>query len=185
MTTLSTLIEDLESTSGVVREQARKALVARKDPGVVDELIGKLSDARHQVRWEAAKALADISDPVAAIPLVHAMHDEHTDIAWIAAEGVAGMGKQGLLAILSGLTHAHVSLEYYHAAHHALKCFRNCKKYREEIEIVLQALEVMEPKLAAPVAAYQALQKLRVGEPSSVCRTPHLVPTNQLEIPST
>ncbi|QDV85813.1 HEAT repeat domain-containing protein [Planctomycetes bacterium TBK1r] len=164
MTEIQSTLDELASNDGAVRERARKALVATNGHEVVYALIGELVDPRHQVRWEAAKALSEIADPVAAIPLVHAMFDEDNDVAWVAAEGVARLGEPGLLAVLSGLTRASHSVEYCKAAHHSLKEFRKSGKQHTEVDAVMKALEGVEPKLSAPVAAYQALQQIRIGE---------------------
>ncbi|TWU35228.1 hypothetical protein Q31b_53240 [Novipirellula aureliae] len=161
MTPTETAIKELASKDGVVRERARKALVATKGHEVVHALIGELVDPQRQVRWEAAKTLSEIADPVAAIPLVHAMHDGESDVAWVAAEGVARMGMPGLMAVLSGLTRASFSLEYCKAAHHSLKRMKKSGKQVEEIDKVLAALEGAEPKLTAPIAAHHALQAIR------------------------
>lgn len=168
MNNLRNLVDELASKDGVVREQARKALVASKGNDVVQALIGKLADPRRQVRWEATKALSDIANPVAAAALVQAMHDENTEIAWLAAEGVAGLGEPGLLAVLGGLTSASHSAGYCTAAYHAFKMFCKMGKHCDELLPVMKALEGIEPKLTAPVAAYEALQKLRLGEATPV-----------------
>ncbi len=125
-------------------------------------LIAELVDPRKQVRWEAAKALSEIGDSVAALPLVHAMDDEDADVAWVAAEGVAGMGEPGLLAVLSGLTRASRSGAFCKAAHHSLREFLKRGTRNQVVEPVFEALDGVEPKLSAPIAAYEALQKLRV-----------------------
>ena len=163
MNTTETAIEQLASDDGVVREKARKVLVANKGNEVVRALIAELVDPRQRVRWEAAKALSQIGDPVAALPLVHVMDDEDHDVAWIAAEGVAGMGEPGLLAVLSGLTRSSRSATFCKHAHHALKQMRRQGTHHALVETVMVALEGMEPTLTAPVVAYQALQQLRLG----------------------
>lgn len=162
-TEITAFISQLASDDGMVREQARKALVAAKGHEVTHALIAELVDPRHQVRWEAAKALSEIGDSVAALPLVHAMDDEDADVAWVAAVGVAAMGEPGLLAVLSGLTRASRSGGFCKAAHHSLREFLRHGTSNQTIEPVFEALNGVEPKLSAPVAAYKALQKLRVG----------------------
>ncbi|EMI45596.1 HEAT repeat domain-containing protein [Rhodopirellula sp. SWK7] len=163
MNTTETSLHDLSSEDGVVRERARKKLVASRGHEVVHALIGELVDPRKRVRWEAAKALAEIGDPVAALPLVHAMTDDDDEVAWLAAEGVASLGDPGLMAVLSGITRDCDSLEYCKVAHHSLKEFRKIGKHNAIIKKVMSALEGFEPKMSAPIAAYQALQELKVG----------------------
>ncbi|MFG0287771.1 MAG: HEAT repeat domain-containing protein [Rhodopirellula sp. JB044] len=163
MKTIEDWVADLASGDGVVRDQARKHLVAKRGPDVVRALIGELVDPRKRVRWEAAKALTEIGDPVAALPLVHAMTDSDDEVAWLAAEGVASLGDIGLTAVLSGIARDCGSLEYCKVAHHCLKVFRKLGQHEDVIAPVMSALEGYEPKLSAPVAAYRALQELKVG----------------------
>ncbi|MCM2370239.1 HEAT repeat domain-containing protein [Aporhodopirellula aestuarii] len=162
MNSIERNINDLASDDGVVRDRARKALVAAQGHEVVHALIAELVDPRKRVRWEAAKALADIGSPVAALPLVHAMTDEDDEVAWLAAEGVASLGEPGLLAVFSGITRDCHSLEYCKVAHHSLKEFRKIGNHVEVIDKVKKALEGVEPKLSAPIAAYRALQELKL-----------------------
>ncbi|GAA4463436.1 HEAT repeat domain-containing protein [Novipirellula rosea] len=158
---ISLAIKQLASDDGVVREKARNALVAAESRDVTEALIAELVDYRHQVRWEAAKALSQIGDPIAALPLVHAMDDDDHDVAWVAAEGVAEMGEVGLQAVLSGLSHSSRSGSFYKVAHHALKEIRKHGKHRDVVAKVMATLEGVEPRLSAPIAAYEALQELR------------------------
>ncbi|KAA5543034.1 HEAT repeat domain-containing protein [Roseiconus nitratireducens] len=162
-----TALQQLASDDGVVREKARKSLVATHSPEVIRALISELVDPRKQVRWEAAKALSEIGDPVAALGLVHAMDDDSKEVAWIAAEGVAAMGTAGLTAVLSGLTRSSRCPEFHKVAHHALKEFHKRGTNREIVETVMQALEGVEPRLTAPVVAYEALSKLRLAKTSA------------------
>ena len=155
------LVEKLASENGVDRMQAREQLVAAGGYDVTRALIAELVDPRQHVRWEAALALKAMADPIAALPLVHAMDDDDEDVRWVAAEGVAGLGEPGLLAVLSGLTRASKSSVYCTAAHQALRELRDHGVHREIIESVMPALEGSERNLSGPIAAYQALQKLR------------------------
>ncbi|EMI52897.1 HEAT repeat domain-containing protein [Rhodopirellula sallentina] len=163
MNTIDNWVADLASDDGVIREQARNRLVAKRGPDVVRALVGELVDPRKRVRWEAAKALTEIGDPVAALPLVHAMTDSDDEVAWLAAEGIASLGDVGLSAALSGIAKDCKSLEYCKVAHHCLKGFRKLDLHEEIIAPVMSALEGFEPKLSAPVAAYRALRELKVG----------------------
>ncbi|WP_442509488.1 HEAT repeat domain-containing protein [Novipirellula sp. SH528] len=158
---INAAIQQLASDDGVTREKARNALVAAESRDVTEALIAELVDYRHQVRWEAAKALSQIGDSIAALPLVHAMDDDDHDVAWVAAEGVAEMGEVGLQAVLSGLTRSSRSGSFYKVAHHALKEIRKHGKHRDVVAKVMEALEGVEPRLSAPIAAYRALQVLR------------------------
>lgn len=160
---IASTIEQLASEDGMAREKARQALVATSGKEVLTTLVGRLDDRRHQVRWEATKALSEIGDVATANALVHAMHDSNSDVAWVAAEGIARMGEPGLLAVLSGLIRSSRSGEFHRVAHHALKEFRRMGAYREVVDLVMKALDGVEPQLSAPVATYQALQQMQVG----------------------
>ncbi len=160
MNTTTGNLAELASEDGVVRERARKALIAEGGYEIVHAQIGELTDPRRQVRWEAVMVLSGIADPVSALPLVHAMEDQDSDIAWIAAEGVAKLSDSGLAAVLSRLTNGSSSTQFCRLALHSLKLLRATCKNAEELDAVMHALDSLEPTLAAPVAAYEALQKL-------------------------
>ena len=166
-TEMRTLLEQLASEDGMLRQHARESLVEAKSNEVTHALIAELIDPRKRVRWEAAKALSEIGDPVAALSLVHTMDDEEADVAWVAAEGVAAMGRPGLLAVLSGLTRKSRSGSFYKAAHHSLQELRKHGQEVSTVEPVIEALEGIEPSLSASVAAYKALQTLRTGSATS------------------
>lgn len=160
MNTTKNRLAELASENCVTRERARKALVAEGGNDVVDALAQELSGTTRQRRWEAVVALSGIASPLCALSLVRAMDDEDTDIAWIAAEGIAKLGEAGFIAVLSRLTH-HSSIRFCRLAHHSLKVLRGAAKHPAEVKHVMTALKSLEPTLAAPVAAYEALQSLR------------------------
>ncbi|MFG0262228.1 MAG: HEAT repeat domain-containing protein [Novipirellula sp. JB048] len=164
---IKSAVRQFASADGTAREKARQSLVEARSLEVIQAVMAELVDPRRQVRWEAAKALSQIGEPVAALSLVHAMDDEDHDVAWVAAEGVAGMGEIGLEAVLSGLTRSSRSGSFYKVAHHALKQIHARGRHREITASVLESIEGLQPRLSAPLAAYDALQQLRdSGVPS-------------------
>ena len=150
------LVAQLASKDPVARETSREQLVSIGGLEVTRALVGELTDPRAHVRWEAAKALADIADPVAAPGLMHALEDDDEDVRWVAGEAMIALGVVGLKTVLSGLTRRAGSLEFCKAAHHVLHELRP-KGYAETVEPVLKTLEMSEPGVTAPPAAFNAL----------------------------
>ncbi|MHB1417262.1 MAG: HEAT repeat domain-containing protein, partial [Chloroflexota bacterium] len=153
------LIERLTSRDGIVREDARRAIVKIGKPAV-RPLLELLASPSVQLRWEAAKALADIGDPVAAPALVNVLDDEEFAIRWLAAEGLIMMGTRGLPALLRGLERNADSIWLREAAHHILHDLRRRESLREGIQPVLEALEGPEPADAVPYAARAFRERL-------------------------
>ncbi len=159
---IAALIGDLASTEAVKRQQAREKLIRLGGHDVTQALVAELVDPRRQVRWEAVKALSALGDPIAAPALLHALEDHDSDVRWVAAEALIGLRRVGLLTVLSGLTRRARSIEFCRSAHHVL---HDLKKHGhgEVIAEVLAALDQDEPETAAPPAAHQALEALKVG----------------------
>jgi HEAT repeat protein len=151
-------IQSLSDSDGLVREHARRALVALGSASV-EPLISALKDSDDQVRWEAAKALSEIGDPVAAPALVAALEDELFGVRWLAAEGLAAMGRDGLRALLPALMHHADSAVLRHGAHHVLRSLSN-RKWRSLVMPIVTALESADASLAVPNAAHRALAEL-------------------------
>jgi len=61
-TDIESLIEDLASKDGMIRQKAREALVDLGNPAVSSLNHALLNSKLDRVRWEAAKALGGIND---------------------------------------------------------------------------------------------------------------------------
>jgi HEAT repeat protein len=161
--TLSSLIVALGSHDSVERKKARESLVDVGRPAV-PFLTQALTDSSPHLRWEAAKTLAEIADPMAAPALVDALEDEESAVRWLAAKGLIAMGEAGLEPLLQALIQHSDSIWLREGAHHVLHTL-----VREDLALqaapVLEALEDIEPVVEAPVAAYHALQALKMRAP--------------------
>ncbi len=155
-----TLVADLASTDPTVRTKARKGLVAIGEPAV-PALIRLLSHGKPHVRWEAAKALCGIADPIAASALVNALDDRDSDVRWLAAEGLAALGRESLQPLLAALIERAQSCSFCEGAQHVCHTLVNKRRLGPILRPLLLALKQSEPEVAAPVAAYTALSRLR------------------------
>ncbi len=157
--TIDSLIGDLASKDGLVRESARASLVAVGRPAV-DPLIKLLADQHRQVRWEAAKALSQIADPKAAPALVRALEDEEFSVRWLAAKGLTALRSKGLPPLLRALIKRSDSPSLLQGAHHVLHDVMRRGVQKEVLQPLLAALEDFEPSLEVPPAARAALDAL-------------------------
>ena len=157
------LIEQLENEDSAVRSKAREELVEIGGHDVTRALVYEMNDPRRDVRWEAAKALSLIVDPIAAPVLAQHLQDEDDDIRWLAADALALFGNAGLLATLNASTRNASDTQFCLAAHHAFKAFSKHSVHSKDITPVIAACESAEPGVALPVAAYQALLRIKTG----------------------
>ncbi len=153
------LIAALGDPDGLVRQRARRSLVAIEKPAV-PTLVKALTDSNDHRRWEAAKSLVEICDPVAAPALVQALEDQDFGVRWLAAEGLICLSHDGLAPLLDRLVHHSDSVWLRQGAHHVLKMMVDKGLYGL-VAPVLDALEGREPVLEAPPAAQSALNALR------------------------
>jgi HEAT repeat protein len=161
--TISSLIGDLASKDGLVRESARLSLVAVGRPAV-RSLINELTDRNRRVRWEAAKALSAIVDPTAAPALVRALEDEEFSVRWLAAKGLIALRSKGLAPLLRALIRRSDSASLLQGAHHVLHDVMRRGVQKEVLQPLLAALEDVEPALEVPLAARAALDALLRAE---------------------
>jgi HEAT repeat protein len=153
------LVGQLSNDDAIARQGSREELIELGGPDVTRALVAALIDPRMQVRWEAAKALQVMADPVAAPALMNALDDEAEDVRWVAAEGLVALKKVGLMTVLSGLIKRARSIEFCKSAHHVLRGVKT-DECASAVAPVLKALEQLEPEVAVPPAAYQALIQL-------------------------
>jgi HEAT repeat protein len=156
---IDALIAKLRTHDGLVREQARKTLVAMGSKAVAS-LLPLLTDSNDQVRWEAAKALSEIGDPSAASALVVALEDESFGVRWLAADGLIAMGRDALPPLLEALEEDGDSLWLREGAHHVLRMLAAEHGLHDRVAPVLTALEGLEPDIDVPLAARKALETL-------------------------
>ncbi len=161
-TNLESLIDQLASKDGVIRQKAREALVAMGKPAV-PSLIQALQNATlDQVRWEAAKALDSLSDTRAMPSLVKALEDRNSDVAWVAADALKTYKKTAwpsiLMALIKGKSE---SVALRKGAHHVLVDQKE-DGFSELLETLLKALESSSAPESSAVAAHDILKKMNV-----------------------
>ncbi len=161
-TDIEQLVDKLCADDGATRMKAREQLVKMGGIDVTRALMIEMNDPRRDVRWEAAKALVAIADPIAASALAHHLSDQDGDIRWLAAEGLAELGEPGLLVVLNASMRQASGSDFCKAAHHAFKEFRKHRVHSEQLDKVIEACEASEPGVSLPVAAYEALQQIKV-----------------------
>jgi HEAT repeat protein len=143
---------------GVTRHAARERLEKVGRPAV-PYLLGALQSPNEHCRWEAAKALSSIGDPSAAPALVRTLDDNKAAVRWLAGEALINLGRDALAPLLRGLEGSSDSIWFRDGAHHVLRSLVR-EGVAEEAIPVLEALENLEPRIEAPIAAYHVLQEL-------------------------
>jgi HEAT repeat protein len=156
---VSRLIQNLSSGTGVERERGRAALVALGGPAV-GPLLQAFASADERGRLEICKALTEIADPAAAHLLIQSLEDHHQDLRWIAAEGLLNIGGpavEPLLVALIDRASAHTILD---GAGHVLRGLSR-RVSRTIFDPVLAAVHGPEPGVSVPLAAQTALAQWR------------------------
>jgi HEAT repeat protein len=156
---VSRLIQNLSSGTGVERERGRAALVALGGPAV-GPLLQAFASADERGRLEICKALTEIADPAAIHLLIQCLEDHHQDLRWIAAEGLLNIGGpavEPLLVALIDRASAHTILD---GAGHVLRGLSR-RVSRTIFDPVLAAVHGPEPGVSVPLAAQTALAQWR------------------------
>jgi HEAT repeat protein len=158
---IDALIQELGDRDVAKRKEARRML-QRMGRKATPALIQALEAPKEQVRWEAVQALRCIEDPRAAPALIQAMDDDEPAVRWLAARALVALGREALEPVLleleQGANDAWMRTGVHHVLHALLE---KGAVENEEVEPVLEALENLEPRVEAPVAAYHALRRLR------------------------
>lgn len=161
---LNRLVRDLDSRDVATREAARRTL-ERIGSKATPALMQALESPKEQVRWEATQALRCIRDPSAAPALVQTLEDDESAVRWLAARALVALERQALEPSLLALEQGSNSAWMRSGVHHVLHALlEQGAADAEEVEPVLEALENLEPRVEAPVAAYHALRRLRGEE---------------------
>ena len=160
--TIASLMCDLASRDGTVRQRAREKLVGIGKPAV-PALTERLWATGSQLRWEAGKALIEIADGRAARALVACLEDKDAGTRWVAAEALIALKHDALVPLLEALIDQSDSVWVREGAHHVLHDLAE-GELREILGPVLAALEGPAPDTVAPVFAAEALEELATGE---------------------
>jgi HEAT repeat protein len=159
--TLESLLEALSNKDGLLREKARKALVALGAPAVLPLAEALRHSASTQIRWEAAKALGAMHD-VRAIPaLIAALDDRDSDVVWLAAVGLNGFGKKAWPELLQelvdkGTESVGLRKELHHVFHNQQEA-----GYEDLLAALMTALEQKALPETAPMVAHEILERMR------------------------
>jgi HEAT repeat protein len=166
--TSSGMIRSLIADLGTYHAQHARQSLMRIGKAAVPALVRALADQREQVRWEAAKALSEIADPRALPALVAALSDRNSGVSWLAAEGLIAIGRESLAPVLQALVDHPRSVVLRQAAHHVLHDLAR-DEHMPVIKPVLIAMEDIEPDIAVPTAALEALTELssQTAEPDT------------------
>ena len=161
-TAIRSLIANLRSKDGMLRQRSRQSLVAIGKPAV-NSLIKLMRDRNDQVRWEVTKALGEIGDPETAPALTAALEDEEFDVRWLAAEGLIALGPKGLTPLLQALTERPQSVWLREGAHHVLHDLSKAG-LQKRMASLLKTLEGIDPEIEVPPLAHKLLNALRKKE---------------------
>ena len=160
--TIDSLMSDLASRDGAVRQCARKRLILIGKPAV-PVLTERLWVAGSQLRWEAAKTLEEIADRHAARALVACLEDEDAGTRWVAAKALIALKRDALVPLLEALIDQADSLWIREGAHHVLHELA-AGELNNILRPVLAALEGPAPDDMAPVFAIEALEAIDTGD---------------------
>jgi CBS domain-containing protein len=155
------LIAQFASPDYAVRKRAREAVVKMGNVAVAS-LVKVLHKPISEVRWEATKALAEICDPTASPALIGQLGDPDSSIRWVAADGLFALGRLGLEPLLHALVQDSDSVLLRQGAHRVLYILAGRKSLQDALLPVVAALESVDPAIAVPFAAYNAINALRI-----------------------
>jgi HEAT repeat protein len=163
---VDSLIEELKSKDGLVRQKARNALVRIGEPAS-DALLKAFEDKSDVMHWEVAKALSQIGSAKAGKTLIQALEDKEFSVRWIGAEGLIHMGQAGVQELLKALIERPDSVWLREGAHHVFhdlihKTLIDAAT-REQLTPVLEAINHLDPVTETNWAARKALEKLQAG----------------------
>lgn len=161
---IASLVGSLADKDGVVRQQAREALVALGE-NAVTPVVNLLTNSKsEQARWEAAKTLGAIEDERSIPALVKALGDNNTDVGWVAAEGLKKFKMTAWPSLLNAVIEGEPedSGLLYLGAHHVLVDQRE-DGYDDLLVVLLKDLEEGGLSESAMVAARKILDRMKTG----------------------
>ncbi|PWB68089.1 hypothetical protein C3F09_12285 [candidate division GN15 bacterium] len=160
-TKVRSLVRLLASKDGLVRQDARRSLVAIGRPAVSSLVRALRNSKSEQVRWEAAKALGAIGDTRSIPSLVSTLTDSDFDVGWVAAESLRQFKKDAWPALMRALVRDSSDTQaMYQGAHHVLRGQKE-KGYNDLLAVLLRALGRSALSESAIVAAHEILERLK------------------------
>lgn len=159
--TLESLMETLSNKDGLLRQSARKSLMAMGASAVLPLAEALQNSKSDQVRWEAAKALGSMHDVRAVPALIAALADRDSDVVWLAAVGLNAFGKKAWPELLQALVDKGTeSVGLRKELHHV---FHNQQEDGYE-DLLAELMEALEPNAlpeAASMVAHEIMKSLR------------------------
>ena len=191
-TTPEGLVDQLNDRDGIVRERARRTLIAM-GATAVDSLLVALQHRRSRVRYEAAMCLAAIADRKAVGGLVRALGDRAFEVRWVAAEGLINIGRAAVPAVLEAIMSGAGSAWLREGSRHVLSHFAGRDLHaayhiehhpawidfdlRDALGPVVDALDQTGAESSAPVEAIRAMELFSAVAPAKQVRLiRHVVP---------
>ncbi len=163
--TYTKLVQDLQSSNQQVREKARFDLVCL-GMTAVPTLMKAVSSDSPNLRWQAGKVLSLIKEPAIIPSLISILVENHFfGVRWFVSEALVELGAITLEPLLTSLVEHFDSPYLRGSAQHILHCLYDEHIQPEAIEIVLHALEDVEPEAEVPWAAKKALELLKKKHP--------------------
>ena len=164
---IQSLVETLKNEDGIVRQNARIALVDIGEPAL-DALINAFEIKEDPLHWEVAKALSQIGTSRAARTLIDALEDKEFSVRWMAAEGLIHIGSDGVLPMLQALRKKSDSVWLREGCHHVIHDLLHKKlvnaETQESLLPVLKALNHIDTEVRTNSAANTALKMLNKKE---------------------
>ena len=155
------MVKDLGSSDGSARRRARMGLEQIGRPAQAS-LVEVLETGSCEERCEAARALSEIADREAAPSLTKALEDQEFEVRWLAAKGLIALNVKGLTSLFQALRDRGDRVLLREGAHHVLHDLAK-GELRKYLKPVLDALEGVEPAVQVPLAAYHALESMKVA----------------------
>ena len=164
---IHSLIEKLKNEDGIVRQNARIALVDIGEPAL-DALINAFEIKKDPLHWEVAKALSQIGTSRSALTLIDALEDNEFSVRWIAAEGLIHIGADGVLPMLEALRKKSDSVWLREGCHHVIHDLLHKKLVNADTQEcllpVLEALNHIDTVVRTKSAADKAFKLLSEKE---------------------
>jgi len=160
-TNVESLIDMLANKDGMIREKARKSLVALGSPAVSSLIQALQTSELDQVRWEATKALGVIGDTTSIPTLVKALEDSDGDVTWLAAEALEKFKKAAWPALLRALIKSKPdSVLLRQGSHHVLQNQKE-EGFIDLLAALQNALESSTAQESTPFAATEILKRMK------------------------
>jgi HEAT repeats/PRC-barrel domain len=159
--TITSLIDDLGSSDGSVRQAARNKLAA-SGPPAIPALITALSDCNDHARWESAKILGEIQDPSSIPALAKAMEDKNVDVRWAAAESLVKFRHNAVASILIMLVNDFDAVWLREGTRYVLRQLKKNGYLDQDTLKVLDSLDGPAPGVEAAWSAKSVLDKMHI-----------------------